>query len=210
VILFSVCIGGVYAGLLGALSAVANAALISSASFTDPDGHVFHLGLPRELRWFMIGAGVGCLVAGALCATVARRIWRRGRPQLGWGFLIAVPLTSVISIPIALLALGMGAATSKVADLALPSQNYVDLRNDTSATVEVQYCIKQQCADATSATLTPGQSHRYAVPKEDDTPDEWVITAPGPHTMCDLVPALGSDETGPINVSVSEADSETC
>ncbi|MGB8650730.1 MAG: hypothetical protein WCD35_08720 [Mycobacteriales bacterium] len=208
---FSAFIGGVYAGLLGAVSAAANGALISSATFTDPSGgHAFHLGLPREIRWFFIGAGLGWLVAGAICATIARRIWRRDRLRLGWGFLIAVPLTSVVSIPVGLLALGLGAATSKVADVALPSQNYIDLRNDTSATVEVRYCVKQECAGATSVTLLPGRSHRYAVPKDDPTPDEWAITGTGLRLRCDLVPTLGSDETGPINVRVSEADTETC
>jgi hypothetical protein len=211
VILFSAFIGGVYAGLLGVVSAVANAALISSATVGDPSGgQVFHLGLPREIRLFFIGAGLGCLVAGAICAIFAWRIWRRDRSRLGWGFLIAVPLTSVVSIPVGLLALGLGAATTRVADVALPSQNYIDLRNDTSATVEVRYCVKQECAGATSVTLPPGRSHRYAVPKDDPTPDEWVITGTGLRQRCDLVPTLESDETGPIPVSVSEADTETC
>jgi hypothetical protein len=211
VILFSAFIGGVYAGLLGAVSAAVNAALIRSATFTDPSGgHVFHLGLPREIGWFFIGAGLGCLVAGAFCATVARRIWRRDRLRLGWGFFIAVPLTSVVSIPVGLLALGLGAATSKVADAALPSQNYIDLRNDTSATVEVRYCVKQECAGATSVSLLPERSHRYAVPKNDPTPDEWIITGTGLPLRCDLVPTWGSDEIGPMKVGVSEADAETC
>lgn len=211
VILFSALIGGVYAGLLGVVSAVANAALISSATFTEPSGgQVFHLGLPREMRWFFIGAGLGCLVAGGICAIVAQRIWRRDRSRLGWGFLIAVPLTSVVSIPVGLLALGMGAATTRVADVALLSQNYIDLRNDTSATVEVRYCVKQECAGATSVTLLPGRSHRYAVPKNDPIPDEWVITGTGLRQRCNLVPTLESDETGPIPARVSEADTEAC
>src|SRR3954453_6309978 len=38
VMLFSACIGGLYTGLLGVVSTVANAALLSSAAFTDPSG----------------------------------------------------------------------------------------------------------------------------------------------------------------------------
>jgi hypothetical protein len=211
VILFSAFIGGVYAGVLGAVSLAANAALISSTTFTGPSGrHVFYLGLPREIRWFFIGAGVACLVAGAFCATIARRIWRLDQRRLGWGFLVAVPLTSVAGIPIGLLAFGLGAATSKVADVMLPAQNYINLHNDTPATVHVRYCVKQECAKAAAVTLLPGRSHRYIAPKDDPTPDEWVITGIGTRARCALVPTLGPDETGPIDVGVSRADSQTC
>jgi hypothetical protein len=198
-----------YAGGLLALELAANAVLIDSTSFTF-GGRVFHPGLPRELRWFLIGAGIACLLAGTLCARYARRIWRRDKRKLAWGFLIGIPLSSVAGIPIGLLAFGIGTATSKVADAALPSQNYIDLRNDSRATVQVRYCIKQDCATATSVTLLPGESHRYPVPKDDPTPDEWVITGIGSRLRCNLVPTLQPDETGPIDVRVSDADPRVC
>ena len=204
---FSAIIGGMYAGGLLAIELAANAVLIDSSSFTF-GGHAFHPGLPRELRWFLIGAGITGLIAGTLCARFARRIWRRDSRKLAWGFLFGIPLSSVAGI--GLLAFGLGTATSKVADAALPSQNYINLRNDSSATVQVSYCIKQDCTGATPVTLLPGQSRRYAVPKDDRTPDEWVITGIGSRPRCNLVPTLEPDETGPIDLGVSDADPRTC
>jgi hypothetical protein len=157
-----------------------------------------------------MGAGVVCLVAAAVGAVFAYRWWRRDSRKLRWAFLIGIPFAAVVSAPMGLLALGVGIASADAAGALLPSQNYVQLLNDTSAPVQVRYCVKQDCTGATPLTLAPGHTHRYRAPKDDPTPDEFVVTGPGGGKRCALVPSLGSDESGPLDLSVSDADTETC
>jgi hypothetical protein len=116
---------------------------------------------------------------------------------------------SIASVPVSLLALGVGFVSAKAIDIVLP-ENYVVLRNDTSSTVSVQYCVKQDCGGAGLVMLRPGQSHHYSEPRADPTPDEVRITGPGSPPRCDLVDSNEPGTSGPIDMNVSEADPEVC
>jgi len=210
VIVFSAFVGLAYAGVSGVVIAAANAFLIDSTTFDDPLGGRHRLGLPRDLKGFLIGAGVACLIAAAVGAALAWRSWRRDNRKLAWGFLIGVPLAAVVSGPLTVFAFGAGVAGADAAGSLLPPQNYVSVVNDTPTTVRVRYCVKQDCTGATSVTLARGHEHHYPAPKDDSTPDEIVVTVPGADNRCALVPSLAPDESGPIEIPVSDADSQTC